>query len=187
MSISMTKELKMNYRKTFSGALITFGVFASQMVLASQAPMGPQSGPAQTASPSVSHQGKMNPSADPATSAGTHSGKKGTSSSEKDISSAKGAHAGKKGTSEEKDTSPVKGAHSSKKGSSEEKEITPVKKELIDALKNQKESSLHCAAEGSKNHPLTPDVVEEKATKVKKKAGSFVVTLSSGTQVTCAK
>jgi hypothetical protein len=164
----MTKELKMNYRKTFSGALITFGVFASQMVLATQAPMGPQSGPAQTASPSVSHQGKMNPSADPATSAGTHSGKKGTSSSEKD-------------------TSPVKGAHSSKKGSSEEKEITPVKKELIDALKNQKESSLHCAAEGSKNHPLTPDVVEEKATKVKKKAGSFVVTLSSGTQVTCAK
>ena len=160
------KELKMNYRKTFLGALIAFGAFASQMVLASQVPMGPQSGPAQTASPSASHQGKMHSSADSAPSAAGHSGKKGVSG--------------------EKETSSKKGTHSGQKGSSGEKEITPVKKELIDALKNPKESSIHCTAEG-KNHPLTPAVVEEKATKVKKKAGNFVVTLSSGSQVTCAK
>lgn len=156
----------MNYRKTFLGALIAFGAFASQMVLASQVPMGPQSGPAQTASPSAPHQGKMHSSADSAPSAAGHSWKKGVSG--------------------EKETSSKKGTHSGQKGSSGEKEITPVKKELIDALKNPKESSIHCTAEG-KNHPLTPAVVEEKATKVKKKAGNFVVTLSSGSQVTCAK
>lgn len=168
----------MNYRKTFLGALITFGAFASQMVLASQVPMGPQSGPAQTASPSASHQGKMHSSADSAPSAAGHSGKKATSH-EKEASSGTETSSGKEAHS-------AKGGHSGKKSASGEKEITPVKKELIDALKNPKESSIHCTAEG-KNHPLTPAVVEEKVTKVKKKAGNFVVTLSSGSQVTCAK
>jgi hypothetical protein len=152
----------MNYKKIFFGALITFGVFSSQAVRASQAPMVPQVG-----TPPTSHVGKIHPGADSAASVGAHSGKKGSSS--------------------EKETSSAKEAHSGKKGASGEKEITPVKKELIDALKNQKESSLHCTAEGSKNHPLTPAVVEEKATKVKKKAGDFIVTLSSGSQVTCSK
>lgn len=161
------KELKMNCRKNFLRTLITVGVFTSPLALASQVPIGPQSGPAQTASPSASHQGKMHLSTDSAPSVAGHSGKKGSSS--------------------EKETSSRKGTHSGKKGSSGEKEITPVKKELIDALKNQKESSLSCTAEGAKNHPLTPAMIEEKATKVKKKAGNFVVTLSSGSQVTCAK
>lgn len=148
----------MNCRKNFLRTLITVGVFTSPLALASQTPIGPQTG---------SHSEKMHPRAEPATSAGEHSGKKGSSS--------------------EKETSSRKGTHSGKKGSSGEKEITPVKKELIDALKNQKESSLSCTAEGAKNHPLTPAMIEEKATKVKKKAGNFVVTLSSGSQVTCAK
>jgi hypothetical protein len=156
----------MNYKKTFLRAFIAFGICSSHIVLASQAPMGSQNGSLQ-AGASPSHQGKMHSSADSAASVGAHSGKKGTSN--------------------EKEASSTKGAHSGKKGASEEKEITPVKKELIDALKNQKESSLHCTGEGSKNHPLTPAVIEEKATKVKKKAGNFVVTLSSGSQVTCAK
>ena len=110
----------MNYRKTFLGILITFGVFASQTVLASQAPMGSQSGSLQAGTP-PSHLGKMHSSADSVASAGAHSGKKGTSN--------------------EKETSSTKEAHLGKKSASEEKEITPVKKELIDALKNQKESS----------------------------------------------
>lgn len=75
-------------------------------------------------------------------------------------------------------------AHSGKKAS--EKEITPVKQKLIEVLKNQKESPIHCTADG-KNHPLTAVVIEEKETKVKKKGADFIVTLSSGSQVTCSK
>jgi hypothetical protein len=179
----------MNYRKIFLGTLVTCSVLSSQAAVASQASMRPEAGSSQAGQPQAGvphhHQGALHhPGANqeeyvgvrPGTHTGTHTG------------THPGTHTGTHtGTHPGNHPGTHSGNHPSEKGASEEKEITPVKKELIDALKNQKESSLHCTAGSGKNHPLTPAVIEEKATKVKKKAGNFVVTLSSGDQVTCAK
>ena len=169
----------MNYRKILLGALITFGVFSGQVVIASQAESPPH--------PGKKHPGEDSPGAHE--EKGGHPGEKGVHSGEKGgHPGEKGGHPGEKGAHPgEKGAHPgEKGAHSGKKESSGEVEITPVKKELIEALKN-KESPPLCKAGGGKDHKLTEEEIVKKATKVKKKGHNFIVTLSSGTEVTCAK
>ena len=167
----------MNYRKLFLGAVITYGVFSSQAVVASQAPMRPQADPSQ-AGASHHHPGGVHhhSGAGQEEHPGTHPG---ASHPGADQEEHKGKHPGThSGT--HSGTHP-EAAHSGK--NEPEKEITPVKQKLIDALKDH---SLHCTA-GEKNHPLTPAVIEEKATKVKKKGADFIVTPPKGPEVTCSK
>jgi len=157
------KEFVVNYRKVFLGAVITCGVFSSQAAVASQAPMRPQADPSQAG---ASHH-------HPGGGAHHHSGA--------DQEEHKGKHPGThSGTHAHSGTHP-EAVHSGK--NEPEKEITPVKQKLIDALKDH---SLHCTADG-KNHPLTHAVIEEKATKVKKKGADFIVTPPNGPEVTCSK